>query len=50
MGWGLLVEGTVDLPLILQQVLLRYLDEGVYLVHVDVLLVLLLLTLRHLSL
>lgn len=50
MGWGVLVERAVDLPLILQQVLLGDLDEGVYLVHVDVLLVLLLLPLRDLSL
>ena len=42
MGEGLLVEGAVDLPLVLKQVLLRDLDERVYLMHVDVLLVLLL--------
>lgn len=50
MGEGLLVEGAVDLPLVLKQVLLRDLDERVYLMHVDVLLVLLLLLLRHLTL
>lgn len=50
MGKWLLVECAVDLPLVFKQVLLGHFYEGVDLMDVDVLLVLLLLLLGHLTL